>query len=108
MCLCIKPSKCFWLIFIFLGELAQQEKEKQLEKDIEKFREFEKQIEEGNNSNNPIHSTLTGNELLKKGNHVEAIKQYQKAEIQDSVFSVPAKYNTVKAQVDKNKEVILK
>lgn len=103
-----KTSKYLSLIFIFLGELSKEDKEKQLEKDIKKFTQFEQQSEKGINSNNPIHSTLTGNDLSKKGKHAEAIKQYEKAEKQDPVFCVPAKYNTVMTQVEQNKNVTLK
>ena len=73
---------------------------KKVDIEDQEFKDFTKETKKGATSNNPVHSTLEGNDLARQGNHGGAIKKYNEAQKQDPIFCLPAKYNTFLTEIN--------
>lgn len=73
-----------------------------------KFSQFESLSSKGVHSNNPVYSTLEGNNYAKEGKHSQALNKYKEAIKQDNVFSVPAMYNSAMTKVSQIGESVLR
>ena len=96
-----------WEVNIQIVKQSQIDRDHDLEKCKEQWKEFQAKWERGENSNNPSHSTCEGNRLAYENKYEEALENYDLAIKQDPVFSIPARYNRTMTKVKQQSREVL-